>query len=606
MTDQKAFFLFKLRQNIALDGDLLLAKMELEAFLPKAPRPIEQTEDVAYEIPELVKLERFGKLSSHVRDKGVQAFAADGPLSLLPELIRRISFIQRIYCVTQDTSSAQSLVIDIEAALGPVVSSHSIEGHLIIQAVPHNALFEFSDIVAKHSKDVIDTKQNLQLLLDTLLDRGEDRRGSKLASKALSAQSTTSHLSHDIHYYKAKFFPRLVRSMLNICEQRLGDGPHRVIDNFVGSGTALLEASILGIPSLGLDIDPLSTLISRAKLEMMRQHSSLLVQEKDRAIQILKSRKMGQLLLPEFSSSQADKTKIVFPSWLMKAAELGEEIATVQAAVTACDPQVKNLFRVLMSDAISRRIRMRFLGTGVGRFSLTFSKTPLDQIFIRSLDRYTKVAATFEWLFETLHLSAADAQVVEANATSIPKEAGEFDILVTSPPYLPASSGRESYAKARAPSLIALGITTHEDVDNLVDDSIGSMGGNGVNRSKLTDQEEMIVRWLEQDELRSIKANPTARYFLDMRQVFAEMHKVLVPGALAIVVSGKQSTFYQFSTREALYVVPVAKILADEAQSVGFEIEALHDVQLQKANMNARPRSLDDYYETLIMLRRPG
>jgi DNA modification methylase len=613
MTDQKTFFLFKLRQNIALDGDLLLAKMELEAFLPKTTRPIEQIEDVAHEIPELTKLEGFGRLSSHVRDKGVQAFAADGPLSLLPELIRRISFVQRIYCVTQDNSSTQSLVADTEATLGPVVSSHSVEGRLIIQAVPHNALLEFSDIVAKRSKDIVDTKRNLQLLLDTLLDRREDQRGSALTSKALSAQSTTSHLSHDIHYYKAKFFPRLVRSMLNICEQSLGDGPHRVIDNFVGSGTALLEASILGIPSLGLDIDPLSALISRTKLEMVRQDSSLLVQETHRAIQILESQKTGQLLLPEFSPFQVKDVKIVFPSWLMKnrrmtpemAAELGEEIAAVRAVVTSCDPRVENLFRVLMSDAISRRIRMRFLGTGVGRFSLTFSKTPLEQIFTRSLERYTKVAATFEWLLETLHLPAADAQVVEASATSIPQEVGEFDILVTSPPYLPASSGRESYAKARAPSLIALGITTHEDVDVLVDDSIGSMGGNGVDLSKLTDEEEKVVRWLEQDELRSIKANPTARYFLDMRQAFAEMHKILVPGALAVVVSGKQSTFYQFSTREALYVVPSAKMLADEALSVGFEIEALHDVQLQKTNKNARPRSLDDYYETLIVLRRP-
>jgi hypothetical protein len=68
---------------------------------------------------------------------------------------------------------------------------------------------------------------------------------------------------------------------------------------------------------------------------------------------------------------------------------------------------------------------------------------------------------------------------------------------------------------------------------------------------------------------------------------------------------GKQSTFYQFSTRKELYVVQSAEILAEEAEKAGFEVEGMYDVQLQKANKNARPRSLDDYYETLIYLRKP-
>jgi len=33
MSESTAIFVFKLRQNIALEGDLLLAKMELDSFL---------------------------------------------------------------------------------------------------------------------------------------------------------------------------------------------------------------------------------------------------------------------------------------------------------------------------------------------------------------------------------------------------------------------------------------------------------------------------------------------------------------------------------------------------------------------------------------------
>jgi ubiquinone/menaquinone biosynthesis C-methylase UbiE len=146
----------------------------------------------------------------------------------------------------------------------------------------------------------------------------------------------------------------------------------------------------------------------------------------------------------------------------------------------------------------------------------------------------------------------------------------------------------------------------HQDIDSLVDTSIGSMNGEGVDLSGLTGGERHLVEWLQNDSLRAVKARPTARYFLDMRQAFAEMARVLRSGGLAAVVSGKQSTFYKYSTREVLYVVHSAELLAEEAQRAGFEVDALHDVKLQKSNMNARPRSLDDYYETLIILRKPS
>jgi len=601
MNSQQASFVFKLRQNIALEGDLTLAKMELDAFLPGAVQGVADIAAVAQRIPQLAELRKFGTLDSYVRQNGIQAYIANGPLTLLPDLMRRVSFIQRIYCVIRDTEEARRLLIEIENTLGPVIVYHTDGDFIVVQAIPHYALFEFSDVVARHSGSAAETKLNLNATLNALLGKTEDRHAIKLAKAALSARSTTSHLSHDIHYYKAKFFPRLARSMLNVCAQRLGDQPHHVIDNFVGSGTTLLEAASLGIPSVGLDIDPLSVLIARAKLQAVRLDSDLLVREVGRTLQLLDARERGQLILFDRSPFGEIETP-AFPAWLMKnrkmtpeiAAELSKEIDAVQVAVATCSPQVRPLFRVLMSDAISRKIRMRFLGTGVGRFSLTFARTSIPDIFSKSLRQYVKVVATSEWLRHTIHLRFADARVVKADARHIPDDLGRFDILVTSPPYLPASSGRESYAKARAPSLIALGIRKRDEVDDLVDDSIGSMYGDEIDLDMLTECERDLVEWLRRDELRAIKAEPTARYFLDMRRAFSEMRRVMLPGAYCIVVSGKQSTFYQFSTRKALYVVPSAQILADEAQRVGFEVESLHDVQLVKLNRNARPRSLDD------------
>lgn len=611
--DQEATFVFKLRRNIALEGDLLLAKLELEAFMPGPVDIVAHIHDVLQDVPQLADLPGFGALDVLARPDGKQGYKASGPSALLPELIRCLSFVQRIYCITKDTELARSLIFESQEKLGPVLRFCADADQLVLQAIPHYTIIEISDVVADQSSDFADTKKNLTAVLDALTGREADPHAIKLATTALSVQSTTSHLSHDIHYYKAKFFPRMARSMINMCVRRLGEQPHRVIDNFAGSGTALLEASTLDIPSIGLDIDPLSVMIATAKLAAVHLESKHLSMEAASVIARLGTRTSGQLTLFDALEPEIPDGGIVFPAWLMKnrrmtqriADDLSSEISQIRAAIVGCDPQTTNLPRVLMSDAISRKIRMRFMGTGVGRFSLTFPKMSLTQMFIKSLKHYVKVAATCEWLRQTIHLPFADAQVLAADTRNIPETLGQFDILVTSPPYLPASSGRESYAKARAPSLIALGMRNHEDVDDLVDDSIGSMDGNGTGIEALLEDERRVVEWLRQDELRAIKAEPTARYFLDMRRTYQQMFRVLRPGAFAVVVSGKTSTFYQFSTRDALLVVNAAELLAQEAEGIGFEIVALHDIQLNKSNRNARPRSLDAYYETLIVLRRP-
>lgn len=613
MSDQPARFVFQLRRNIVIEGDRQLAELELGAFLPGDLVDLDDLQTAAALTPALAQLTGFGTLGWLSRPNGRQGYAGSGPLNLLPELIRRVSFIQRLYCITADTSAARQFLTAIEQTIGPVLTWQCADTQLVVQALPHYALIELSEVVARQSTGVADMKHNLDSLLVALLDRTTDQHALQLAEKALSARSTTAHLSHDIHYYKAKFFPRMVRSLLNVCAQRLGPGPHRAIDNFVGSGTTLLEASLLGIPSVGLDLDPLSVMIAKAKLEVLHLDADYLAAEATKVVQAIQAHRSGQLNLFDGQPDVADED-VIFPAWLMKnrqmnasiAKDLNREIRAVKAGVSAGARDVRNILLVLMSDAISRKIRMRFLGTGVGRFALTFAVTPMIKHFTTAVTQYVKVAATCEWLRETIHLPLADAQVVTADTRHIPDELGLFDILVTSPPYMPASSGRESYTKARAPSLIALGMRRHDDVDLLVDETIGSMEGNGVDLSQLRSEERTIVDWLATDDLRAIKAAPTARYFLDMRATFAEMRRMLSPGAMAVVVSGKQSTFYQFSTRTALHVVEAAQILATEAEGVGFAVEALMDVQLNKSNRNARPRSLDDYYETLILLRQPA
>lgn len=113
-----------------------------------------------------------------------------------------------------------------------------------------------------------------------------------------------------------------------------------------------------------------------------------------------------------------------------------------------------------------------------------------------------------------------------------------------------------------------------------------------------------LYEWLKNDELRSIKAIPTYIYYVMLKKALQESYRVLMCGGLAVYIIGKESVFYKFSTREVLYRVKCDLIFKDIAISCGFVVEEKIDVQLDKKNRNARPRSLDSYYETVFLLRK--
>jgi len=77
-------------------------------------------------------------------------------------------------------------------------------------------------------------------------------------------KSVNQYLTHWIYPYKGKFHPQMIRALLNIIELEEGD---TVFDPFIGSGTTAVEAQLLGINCIGIDVSPLCVLQSKVKTE---------------------------------------------------------------------------------------------------------------------------------------------------------------------------------------------------------------------------------------------------------------------------------------------------------------------------------------------------
>jgi hypothetical protein len=71
------------------------------------------------------------------------------------------------------------------------------------------------------------------------------------------------YATHGLFPYRGKFHPQMIKGVMNIIGLKRG---HTVLDPMCGCGTTLIEASIIGINSIGIELSPFACLMARAKL----------------------------------------------------------------------------------------------------------------------------------------------------------------------------------------------------------------------------------------------------------------------------------------------------------------------------------------------------
>jgi SAM-dependent methyltransferase len=317
----------------------------------------------------------------------------------------------------------------------------------------------------------------------------------------------------------------------------------------------------------------------------------------------------GQLPLFQVRERQAGYPALI-PSFLTRRIpaktqeEIAEDISIVLSAISYPDNEAALPLRILLSDAISRKFKFRFLGLGYGRFALNIMPGRVVEMFRKNLDYFERSIAVWQWLRQAANLTCAPSEVQLGDARSLPFKEATFDLIVTSPPYLPASSGRENYLKSKALAMTALGLIDPDEVDAYERMQVGSVH-RSESLDELSPKAREIVEWMAADEVRRVKAGATASYFVDLAQSLREIRRVLRSGGRCAMVVAKQHIFYRYKSREVVRVIDNAGVVSESATRCGLEVENAIHVELNKKNAVARPRSLDAYYETILVLRRP-
>jgi len=223
-------------------------------------------------------------------------------------------------------------------------------------------------------------------------------------------RSVNQYLTHWIYPYKGKFHPQMIRALLNIIGLEQGD---TVIDPFIGSGTTAVEAQLLGINCVGIDISPLCVLQSKVKVEALYVLQEIMKWKEEI------TNRMG-LTLFNLENKSLDETIESIP-----------------------DEKVKDFYKMAKLVAISDEARR-------GR---DFSKA-----FLKNLELMISSVKDYVDIKKELNLNLGKMDIKVGDSRKLPVDSESIDGIITSPPYSIALD----YVANDAHALKALGYSLPE------------------------------------------------------------------------------------------------------------------------------------------------
>jgi len=366
------------------------------------------------------------------------------------------------------------------------------------------------------------------------------------------------HLRHAFHAFAAKFPPQLPAWFIH----GLTDPGDVVFDPFLGSGTTVLEAMRLNRRAVGIDIDPLAVLISRAKTFHLdpEQVSSMgrTVIERAAVAQVNPSMLNRRVQSRFVDNKDREFVEYWFrPDTILELEALMEEIETLQ------EPDYRQFFLMVFSSIIVTKSG----GVSMAR-DLAHSRPHkvADKAPKSAIDSFAKRLAKLRPALEPID-GAYDPSIEQGDVRRLSLGDNSVDLIVTSPPYANAID----YVRANKFSLVWMG-------KPLKDLAVLRASYIGTERHKLFDWDGFptpVRRILQELDLKDhAKSGLLARYFWDMRQAMAEMFRVLKPDKCALVVVGT-------STMRGIDV-ETPQSLAAIAQALGFQVRGLVERSLDR------------------------
>jgi site-specific DNA-methyltransferase (cytosine-N4-specific) len=430
------------------------------------------------------------------------------------------------------------------------------------------------------------------------------------------ARQSTRYSAHGLHEYKGKFNPQIVRVTANLvlgCATKA-----RILDPFCGSGTTLVEAAHSGWDSLGIDLNPLAVFISNTKLAALRLPTARLEIALGRLEQRLDA--IGGDL--DFQHAFSSKTLARLhqqsgaplpnesylagwfcPSVLAQLRVISREIKRER------DRDIRSVALIVLSDILRSVSLQDPADLRIRRRVDVEPNYPAIPIFVKELRQKIDVLVAAKEVLGTI--KGSQIAVLADSRIHCPGGDGEFDAVITSPPYATALP----YIDTQRLSLAFLGLLSSAQLAATERELIGNREISEVERRReeIGFAEAIAVFPTELAQLLA-KAKELAgrpgngfrrrnvpslllRYFRDMRAALENIRpRVRRRGTFAMIVGPNRSTLGGHEL-----VINTPELLAALAESVGWVVHELIPLEAYQRFDLHRQNSITT--EKLILLK---
>lgn len=348
-------------------------------------------------------------------------------------------------------------------------------------------------------------------------------------------------LMHKIHAYPAKFpaflTPKIVSYLKNNNAQINSIG-----DIFCGCGTSALESKLLGIDYLGYDINPVATLIAKAK-------SNIYSTEKinELYIEVIRESNKGKFLTPN---------KVLYHEriryWFNEDNII--KLYRLQKSIYNVCPDGK--YRILFLTAFSNILKAcsKWLTKSI-KPQIDPNKIPLDP-YIAFKKQIHFIIAANEEIMNIQHKNSR-IKIRTQNILNIKPRENKVDLVITSPPYV------TSYEYADLHQLSTLWLGFVDDYKELRRGTIGSEYAKAEHETFQIENEtsETIVK--ELFKVDKGKSKSVTKYFYDLDKTVDKTYSLLNKNGHVAFVIGNTSY-------KGVYI-DNAKVLIESFMNKGFK-----------------------------------
>lgn len=333
----------------------------------------------------------------------------------------------------------------------------------------------------------------------------------------------TKYATHGIYHYPAMMVAPVVKRLI---EDIIGGSKEKtLLDPFCGSGSALVEAAIHGMPAVGIDTNPLAVLLARVKTTPVAISD---IQDEFHAIR----ERYDNMPETPPNTSLHNYGFWYSESVARSLTRLGKTLATIS------DTSLRRFFQLCLAETaryVSWTRQSEFKVYRIPEEKRRLWHPRVLEVFDDVVSRNTKCMSEFLRLLPSGH---PDVNVIDGdsrNPSVLAKK--KYDVVVTSPPY-GDSQTTVAYGQYSRLSLAWLGydLNTINQIDRV------SLGGRIETVSHGSVESPTLKRQLEEIKVKDAeRARHVFAFYNDLARSFRNVSSHLSSGGTACVVVGNRT-----------------------------------------------------------------